>query len=125
MYTTLSMVAAAGQIWGSGLGWCMSDLDETPGGDAVYGVEECWTKCVAYFSDYTIQAVDYNENESDGQRCWCQTSCDCMEDVGDDGVTLMTSATDPLPDTCQDSDSGMARFRPPLDYEIVYCNNNK
>jgi hypothetical protein len=74
-------------------GWCYSPLDYE-----ILNVEDaatCWSVCGDKFGADVIVAVDYYEDQS----CYCQNSCECMSDIGDEG-TLIVEAGLELPDGC-------------------------
>jgi hypothetical protein len=99
-----------GEVWGSGLGWCQSDLDEEA---EAYSIEECWTACINNFGD-SILAVDYNPNDG----CYCQSSCDCLTEVGDEDIVLMVSEhLWNLPEICEGEEWN---FREELFIEFAY-----
>ena len=68
---------------GSSMGWCYSDLDELIGCTASPG--DCWAMCEDAHGDGLV-AIDWGD---DGE-CYCQNDCQCMEDVGDNDVYLIT-----------------------------------
>ena len=80
--------------WGTGNGWCMSDLDDHVGDTSTPSA--CWTMCKdRYGSD--LVAIDWTP---DGE-CYCQDDCQCMEDRDDGNIHLITSsAVASLPNTC-------------------------
>ena len=80
--------------WGTGNGWCSSDLDEYIGDAST--ASACWRMCEnTYGSDLT--AIDWTP---DGE-CYCQDDCQCMEDRDDGNIHLITSsAVASLPNTC-------------------------
>ena len=80
--------------WGTGNGWCMSDLDKMIGSTADAGA--CWTMCEnTYGSDLT--AIDWTP---DGD-CYCQDACECMDSTEDSDIHLITSITvAALPNEC-------------------------
>jgi len=80
--------------WGTGNGWCSSDLDDHVGDTST--ASACWTMCEnTYGSDLT--AIDWTP---DGE-CYCQDDCQCMEDADDGDIHLITSsAVASLPNTC-------------------------
>ena len=57
---------------GSGVGWCMSTLDEKVGCTA--SPAECWATCEGAHGDRLV-AIDWYADGS----CWCQDSCPCMD----------------------------------------------
>ena len=71
--------------WGSGAGWCDSDLDYEIG---FYSGEDCWAQCDAMFGAELV-AVDWDVEG----YCYCQNDCRCMNDVGDPGVFLATQGS--------------------------------
>jgi len=84
------------RAWMPGAGWCSSDLDESPGPTS--SAEACWDLCVDVYGAATIVAIDWTQND---QYCWCQNSCECMEDQGDDDIHLITSThIAALPEAC-------------------------
>ena len=80
--------------WGTGNGWCSSDLDELIGSTS--DASACWTMCKnTYGSD--LVAIDWTP---DGE-CYCQDDCQCMEDMEDGDIHLITSsAVASLPTEC-------------------------
>ena len=70
------------EYWGSGVGWCDSDLDYEIG---FYSGEECWAQCDAMYGSALV-AADWDVEG----YCYCQNDCRCMNDVGDPGVFLAT-----------------------------------
>jgi hypothetical protein len=52
--------------WGTGNGWCMSDLDESPGN--ADDIDTCWSMCVAEYGETEIFAVELN---GEGGSCYC------------------------------------------------------
>ena len=80
--------------WGTGNGWCMSDLDKMIGSTSDAGA--CWTMCEnTYGSDLT--AIDWTP---DGD-CYCQDACECMDSTEDSDIHLITSITvAALPNEC-------------------------
>ena len=80
--------------WGTGNGWCSSDLDDHVGDTST--ASACWTMCKdRYGSD--LVAIDWTP---DGE-CYCQDDCQCMEDADDGDIHLITSsAVAALPNTC-------------------------
>ena len=78
--------------WGTGNGWCSSDLDDHVGDTST--ASACWTMCE--IRTPTV-ATDWTP---DGE-CWCQNDCQCMEDADDGDIHLITSsAVASLPNTC-------------------------
>ena len=71
--------------WGSGLGWCDSDLDYEIGS---YSGDECWRQCEAIYGPALV-AVDW---DTEGY-CYCQNDCRCMNDVGYPDGFLATEAS--------------------------------
>jgi hypothetical protein len=85
---------------GAGNGWCYSDLDEHVGSAASAG--DCWAMCLGYYGDGLV-AIDWEEDGT----CYCQNDCQCMAEVGDNGVYLITRDSRvgaQLPGTCDDDD---------------------
>ena len=80
--------------WGTGNGWCSSDLDDHVGDTST--ASACWTMCEnTYGSD--LVAIDWTP---DGE-CYCQDDCQCMEDTDDGDIHLITrSDVAALPNTC-------------------------
>ena len=79
--------------WGTGNGWCSSDLDDHVGDTST--ASACWTMCENTYSD--LVAIDWTP---DGE-CWCQDDCQCMEDSFDDDIHLITgSSIATLPNEC-------------------------
>ncbi len=80
--------------WGTGNGWCSSDLDEYIGDAST--ASACWRMCEnTYGSDLT--AIDWTP---DGE-CYCQDDCQCMEDADDGDIHLITrSDVASLPNVC-------------------------
>ena len=80
--------------WGTGNGWCMSDLDELIGSTS--DANACWTMCKnTHGSD--LVAIDWTP---DGE-CYCQDDCQCMEAIDDGDIHLITSsAVAALPNAC-------------------------
>ena len=78
--------------WGTGNGWCSSDLDELIGSTS--DANACWTMCEDRYAD--LVAIDWTP---DGE-CWCQNDCQCMEDTHDGDIHLITSDVAALPNTC-------------------------
>ncbi len=80
--------------WGTGNGWCSSDLDEYVGSTSDAGA--CWTMCEdRYGSD--LVAIDW----SPVGDCYCQDDCQCMEDAENGDIHLITSSdVAALPNTC-------------------------
>ena len=76
--------------WGSGLGWCDSDLDYEIGS---YSGDECWRQCEAIYGPALV-AVDW---DTEG-HCYCQNDCRCMNDVGyPDGCLATAEAVAEFP----------------------------
>ena len=80
--------------WGTGNGWCSSDLDDHVGDTST--ASACWTECEGrYGSD--LVAIDWTP---DGE-CYCQDDCQCMDDADDGDIHLITrSDVASLPDVC-------------------------
>ena len=79
--------------WGTGNGWCSSDLDELIGSTS--DANACWTMCESRYVD--LVAIDWTP---DGE-CWCQNDCQCMEDTHDGDIHLITrSDIASLPNAC-------------------------
>ena len=80
---------------GAGNGWCRSGLDDLVGCAA--SPSDCSEMCVEAYGDNLV-AIDWVD---DGD-CYCQNDCQCMQDVGDDEVYLITrdSAVASLPQEC-------------------------
>ena len=79
--------------WGTGNGWCSSDLDDHVGDTST--ASACWTMCENTYAD--LVAIDWTP---DGE-CWCQNDCQCMEDADDGNIHLITrSDVVSLPNTC-------------------------
>ena len=86
---------------GSGVGWCMSTLDEKVGCTA--SPAECWATCEGAHGDGLV-AIDWYADGS----CWCQNDCQCMVDFfGTHRSYLITrdSAVAALPVECEPSPS--------------------
>ncbi len=81
---------------GSGKGWCYSDLDDHVGCAA--SPSDCWAKCEDTYGDNLV-AIDWVDIHS---ACYCQRDCECMKDVGNDEVYLITRdlAVASLPHGC-------------------------
>ena len=80
--------------WGTGNGWCSSDLDQYVGDTST--ASACWTMCEdRYGSD--LVAIDWTP---DGE-CYCQDDCQCMEDTDDGDIhTITRSDVASLPNAC-------------------------
>ena len=79
--------------WGSGAGWCDSDLDYEIGS---YSGDECWRQCEAIYGPALV-AVDW---DTEGY-CYCQNDCRCMNDVGyPDGFLATAESVAELPGPC-------------------------
>merc|ERR1719482_2368682 len=76
---------------GSGVGWCMSTLDEKVGCTA--SPAECWAACESSHGDRLV-AIDWYADGS----CWCQDSCPCMD--FDVSPVVITRADMTLPQEC-------------------------
>ena len=65
---------------------------------------DCWELCV---SDHLDDLVAINW-EKDDDSCYCQTGCQCMKDIGDDELYLITrdSAVAQLPDMSRRGSGG-------------------
>ena len=88
-----STTEASYNDWGTGNGWCSSDLDELIGSTS--DASACWTMCENTYAD--LVAIDWTP---DGE-CWCQDDCQCMEDSFDDDIHLITgSSIATLPNEC-------------------------
>ena len=74
-------------------GWCHSDLDDHVGCTASPG--DCWEMCSDDYDD--LVAIDWLK---DGGSCYCQTACECMNDVGDSSTYLITRTDTTLPQEC-------------------------
>jgi len=91
-----------------GVGWCVSELDETPPSLSMeydYTLETCINACVDDFSSYSfeIHNVEYWCDEDCGGECncYCQTSCDfCMADVGMSSTAILSSGDFSYPQSC-------------------------
>ena len=83
---------------GTGNGYCSGGLEEWMG--CAKSPADCWELCVSDHLDDLV-AINWEEDE-----CYCQTGCQCMEDIGDDELYLITrdSAVAQLPDMCDDDD---------------------
>ena len=64
------------------MGWCYSELDDDIGCTASPG--DCWAMCEDAYGDDLV-AIDWEHGE-----CYCQNDCQCMENVGDNDVYLIT-----------------------------------
>ena len=76
---------------GSGVGWCMSTLDEKVGCTA--SPAECWAACEGAHGDKLV-AIDWYADGS----CWCQDDCPCMD--FDLSPVVITRADVTLPTAC-------------------------
>ena len=76
---------------GSGVGWCMSTLDEKVGCTA--SPSECWAACEGAHGDKLV-AIDWYADGS----CWCQDDCPCMD--FDLSPVVITRADITLPNEC-------------------------
>jgi hypothetical protein len=68
-----------------GVGWCQSDLDETPtsiGDTRWFTADECWDGCVTDNGIDALFGAQY-DCDSNGCECYCQSTCDCMEQAGE------------------------------------------
>ena len=93
-------------LWGRGNGWCSSDLNEYVGQACTPA--ECWDLCVETYGAESIFAIDLN---GIGGSCYCQSSCDCIEEGGGEGggrdQYLITRDTlESLPDECEAEGAG-------------------
>mmetsp|Transcript_56100 Transcript_56100/g.127421 ORF Transcript_56100/g.127421 Transcript_56100/m.127421 type:complete len:763 (+) Transcript_56100:104-2392(+) len=71
-------------VYEVGVGWCSSGLDEPALAlldKKFFTLEECWNECVDDHGADVIHNVEYACDEG-GCWCYCQSSCDCMKDVG-------------------------------------------
>jgi len=66
-------------------GWCLSDLNEELA--PTTSAEACWAQCAGKYPD-TLISIDWYP--ADGGECYCQDSCDCMVDVGNDEPGAIT-----------------------------------
>ena len=75
-------------IYEKGVGWCNSDLDQEPSAlsdQSWFSLDTCWNSCVDEFGMAVIHNVQYDCWE-DTCWCYCQDSCPCVEDVGEDST---------------------------------------
>ena len=77
-----------------GNGWCGGGIDYELG--YTYSALECWGACASKFNS-TLVAIDW---AADFGECYCQDACECMEDVGDDNITLIVTKGFSLPNEC-------------------------
>ena len=78
--------------WGTGNGWCSSDLDEWIGSTS--DANACWTMCENYYP--FLVAIDWTP---DGE-CYCQDDCRCMDDTQHGEIHLITRSDLWLPNAC-------------------------
>ena len=83
---------------GGGNGWCSSDLDSYNG--EFDTPDQCWESCVGTYGDM-VAAIELNGY---GGSCYCQSSCDCMAEGGDDQMVLTRDWITSLPSECEDDD---------------------
>ena len=83
---------------GDGNGWCRSDLDSYQGDFDT--PDQCWEWCVMTYGDM-VAAIELNGY---GGSCYCQSSCDCMAEGGDDQMVLTRDWITSLPSECEDDD---------------------
>ena len=81
--------------WGMQRGWCYSELNDDVG--TVKSVGECWDKCEAEYGQ-SLVAIDLD----DGDNCYCQTDCQCLDDVEEDPTYLVATrrSITELPQEC-------------------------
>ena len=86
-------------------GSCRSALDAPVLGDKRYfDLDECWRAChsddaAATFGGLSVDNVEYDCTEA-GCWCYCQSSCDCMSDVGITSTAFRATSQQPTPSRC-------------------------
>ena len=100
-----------------GEGWCGGGINDQIA--SVSTALECWSACASKHPS-TLVAIDWWAD--DGGECYCQDACECMEEIGDDDVTLIVKEGMDPPDECSfsynysydDCSAGFAK---------LYCEN--
>ena len=85
-------------------GFCKSDLDAEPaalGGEQYFTLDTCWNACVSENGAENINNVEY-DCDQDFCWCFCQSSCDCMDEIGQSSTARWSTDTSDLPSACAD-----------------------
>ena len=78
----------------TGIGWCYGGVNDALG--STPSEYQCWENCHAKYSSNLV-AINWDHRE---ERCYCQDSCECMAEVGDESIILLVDRRATLPDEC-------------------------